>query len=225
MRQRGEGKIAQAAGWVAALGLVLGMPTVGRADLAFQLGNNPQPGDQNVQFDAGLTGMTVTGHTNQTNTLVNFTSTQTLNTPNSGQSRVIAVNASGTQVALNTITGSVPNFTFTDLIFNPFLNQGTGPGTGGSATVTVNALSAANAPEVGMFTYNLGNGNNFLTMLATNGEKITSVNITAAGGFTDLEQVRISGLAVVPEPSTLAMVCVTGLFGLGYAWRRRRAIA
>src|SRR4051812_8087544 len=119
-----------------ALAMISTTAASARAGFVFSSGNNPQPGEQNILYDQGQTGMTVTGHTNQSNTLVNFGSSQTLNTPTSGAARLIAVvsSSNNTQVALTNVTISVPNQTFTDLIFNPMLNQGVGPGTGGPAT-------------------------------------------------------------------------------------------
>jgi hypothetical protein len=57
------------------------------------------------------------------------------------------------------------------------------------------------------FTYTLGNGENFLTIVASAGEAIQSVTIDYPTGFTDLRQIRISGPFSqlengVPEPPT-----------------------
>jgi len=203
-----------------------------RAGFVFSSGNNPQPNEQNILYDQGQTGTTVTGHTNQSNTLVNFSSSQTLNTPTSGAARLIAVvsSSNNTQVALTNVTISVPNQTFTDLVFNPMLNQGVGPGTGGPATVTVTGLSGSNLETTvfNSFTlggpYIIGNGNNFATLTTTDNERITSVQISVPGGFTALDQPRISGLAaaVVPEPSTLTMLSTATVVGLLYGWRCHR---
>src|SRR5262245_24313287 len=48
LRIRFTREFVKAAGWSVAVGLVLGLPAVGRADIVFQLGNNPQPGDEAV---------------------------------------------------------------------------------------------------------------------------------------------------------------------------------
>ena len=81
-----------------------------------------------------------------------------------------------------------------------------------------------NLGDVFQFTYSLGNGNNFLTITAGNGESIvsTALSYTLSTGFTDLRQVRISGAQgnAVPEPGTLALLG-TGVVVL-FAVRRRR---
>src|SRR5262249_9738334 len=129
---------------------------------------------------------------------------------------------SGNQVAVTDLTITVPNATYGDLIINPEI---TGTiGTPGSATVTVVALEPDNSQQTFTFTYNLGNGNNFLTIVASGGESIISTHIDAPnGGFTDLKQPRISGFVAVPEPSSLVLAGSGALSVLvGYGWRRRR---
>ncbi|MBI1915358.1 MAG: PEP-CTERM sorting domain-containing protein, partial [Planctomycetes bacterium] len=112
-----------------------------------------------------------------------------------------------TDGAVNNLTMSIPGGSFKDFILNP--EDGSG-----SAHVTV-VLNDATAT----FDYDLGNGNNFLTIVASNGEYILSVTVDAAGGFKDLKQPRISG-AAAPEPSTIALALV-GVAGLGLGGLRR----
>src|SRR5262249_41855376 len=145
--------------------------------VVFTLGNNPQPNEENVLLNTGTTGTTVFGLTNQTNIQVRFTSsTDTLTEPANGQARIEAVDG-----MLNNVTVSIPNGSFEDIIFNPF---------SGSGTATVTAVTTSN--QTFIFTYTLGNGENFLTTVATMG-RLSSVTISAPGGFTDLRQIRISG--------------------------------
>jgi hypothetical protein len=59
------------------------------------------------------------------------------------------------------------------------------------------------------FTYQLGNGNNFLTIVAEGGETIESTTIDAPNEFADLRQPRISGAALsprVPEPGVALLL-------------------
>ena len=67
-----------------------------------------------------------------------------------------------------------------------------------------------------------GNGQNFLTIVASNGESIVSTTIDAPGGFHDLRQPRISGAEAVtspvPEPATITMM---GLGAVGMALLRK----
>jgi hypothetical protein len=182
--------------------------TTARADsVTFTIGNNPQQNEENILLNSGAQGTTVFGLTNQTNLQVRFdSSTDTLVEPSSGQARVEALDG-----LLNNITISVPNGTFTDVILNPFF---------GSGTANVSVLTSNN--QTFTFSYTLGNGQNFLTILADPGTLITSVTITATGGFTDLRQPRISGAqANVPEPATLLLLG-GGLLGLAGAGRKLR---
>jgi hypothetical protein len=195
-----------AAGIVAVL---MGMtPVLAQADITFTLGNTPQPDEENVLLNSGAVGNPVFGKTQQSDITVQFSSTtDTLVEPSSGQARVEAQDGS-----LNNISVSVPGGTYIDLIINPFFGSG-------DAKVTVVADDGT-----ATFTYALSNGQNFLTIVATNGEKILSTTIDAPGGFTDLRQPRISGAALserVPEPG-VAMLLGAGL-GVVALYRGRKS--
>jgi hypothetical protein len=182
--------------------------TAARADsVTFTPGNNPQSDEENILLNSGATGTTVFGLTNQTLLQVAFSSTtDMLVEPSSGQARVEALDA-----LVNNITISVPNGTFHDIILNPFF---------GSGTATVTVLTANN--QTFTFSYSLANGENFLTIVADQGTSISSVTVSAPGGFTDLRQPRISGaVANVPEPATLLLFGF-GLLGTASVLRRRR---
>jgi hypothetical protein len=178
--------------------------------VTFTIGNNPQSDEENVLLNSGLTGTTVSGTTNQTQLQVRFTSTtDTLVEPSSGQARVEALDGT-----LNNITLSIPTGSFHDVILNPFF---------GSGTANVSVLTTTN--QTFNFSYDLSNGQNFLTIVADPGTSIFSVTISAAGGFTDLRQPRISGaVANVPEPGSMVLFGF-GLLGTASAmWKRRRAL-
>ena len=182
--------------------------TTAKADsVTFILGNNPQQDEENILLNNGLNGITVFGLTNQTNLQVAFSSTtDTLVEPSSGQARVEALDG-----LVNNITISVPNGTFHDIILNPFF---------GSGTADVTVVTANN--QTFTFSYTLGNGENFLTIVADPGTEIFSVTINATGGFTDLRQPRISGAqGNVPEPATMFLFG-SGLLGVGAAIRKFR---
>jgi len=200
----------------AALGMGL-LPASGQADIIFTLGNHPQPDEENVLLNNGTTGNTIFGETNQTHIPVQFTSTQTLTAPASGQARVEATDGNG-QIGLTNVTISVPGNTYADLIFNPDIT-GTIGTPGGTLLVTV----TDNLGGVFPFSYTLGNGQDFLTITTANGERIasTSLSYSLPAGFTDLREVRISGASVVPEPAAVTLLG-TGL-GMIAVWTRRRS--
>src|SRR5437016_14341739 len=88
----------------------------GYANVVFTLGNNPQPNEQNVQFSSGQTDTTITGMTNQTGDIVNFSSTtDTLVVASSGQANVSAQDG-----LVNNVSIMLPGRTYQGLIINPF---------------------------------------------------------------------------------------------------------
>src|SRR3954453_12317762 len=78
------------------------VPGLCEANAIFTPGNNPQPGEENVLLNNGTTGNTVQGTTNQTATVVNFSSTQTLTEPVTGQARIEGTSG-GNQVGLTNV--------------------------------------------------------------------------------------------------------------------------
>ena len=205
------------------LAIVLFAPSLSRADLNITLGNNPQPGEENVLLNTGTTGNTVLGTLNQSGFLVNFASTQVLTEPSNGQARIEATNNSS-QVPVTDISFSLANGTFTDAIFNPFI--GGIIGSPGDATITVVGKDAMANPETLTGTFSLGNGQNFLTVVASNGEVIDSISLSAITGFgfTDLRQVRISGATIPSVPDTGTTLSLLGASVLALALLRRKLV-
>jgi hypothetical protein len=110
---------------------------------------------------------------------------------------------------------------FKDLIFNLNPTKDSGSGT---ATVTAHLVTGPDA----VFTYAIGNGANFGTLIATGTEQILSVDISTSIQLADIRQTRVSGAATLgvpelptPEPATLGLVA-GALVGFGAIRRRRR---
>jgi hypothetical protein len=202
--------------YVTALALCL-WPASSQATITFQLGNNPQPDEENVLLNQGTSGNTIFGLTNQSALTVQFDSTQTLLDAPQGQARIEATDGAN-QIGLTNVTITVPNGTYGDIIFNPTIT-----GTVGEAGGTLSVDVTDNFAVVHQFEYELGNGNNFLTIIALDDQMIvsTTVSYNLPEGFSDLRQIRISGvqLDAVPEPGTLALV---GISLALFAVRRRR---
>ncbi len=105
------------------------------------------------------------------------------------------------------------NATFDDAIFNMFFGSGT-------ATIAVTTLD-------GVFTFDsdLGNGQNFFTVIATGGEHIGLISLSTTGSFTDLRQVRISGAGgSTPVPDTGATLPLLGSTLTALAVLRRKLV-
>ena len=112
--------------------------------------------------------------------------------------------------------------TYGDLIFDPHFTNDCHT-CGGTATVTVTAELGGVVEPPATFKLPIVKGENFLTITTSGGEGIISTNITDAENFSDVRQIRLSGIAgvvPVPEPSTYAPLMA---LALGVTTRLRRS--
>ena len=164
---------------------------------------NLQPPDQ--------TGTTIFGNINDpNNTLVQFTSTQVLTTPSSGQARIESVPDN----ILNNLQTTIPGFFFSQAVFNLDATA--------NGSATINAFDQSGT----LFSFLLplsGSGQNFFTLTTAGGELISRVAFTSTVGLADVSQIRIGGVAV---PGPIAGAGLPGLIlaggGLLALARRRR---
>jgi hypothetical protein len=194
-------------------------------------GNNPDPSQELVLFSDNSVGMTIQGTTNKSNTVVEFESpSQFLASQSMGQARIEARESSdinSNQVAIDDsiiVSLANPGLSFGDLIFNAFI--GGGLGDAGTLTIVVNGFDSNGDPVNTTFTQDsdgdpltLGMGANFYTVVASDGQRITSVEISPDGGssYADLRQIRISHL--IPEPSTWLLFILGSMACAAKRWR------
>jgi hypothetical protein len=185
------------------------------ADIQIFAGSVPQNPDENVLLNTGMTGTTVIGTTNQTNSSVTITGTEALSEPSNGQARIEAVDGAFTNLGIRLSNSAL---TFVRAEFN--INAAT------AGTVTISGLDNMN--EAFSQNFSLGaNGQNFFNLVGINGQSIRNLSIVSTAPITDVRQIRLGGVAgvagAVPEPATWAMMILGfGMVGAGLRLRRRR---
>lgn len=207
------------------------------AAIVFTPGNNPQPDEENILFGDKETGALLTGQTKGSLVPVYFSSltSQTLNQAAKGQAD-IQKDGGGLldSLRITTVPDSGTAYGFGDFIMN--LQGGS---SGSQASIDVFYHDDFNNTDTSTnYTFptsgDLGNGSNFLTIVANNGDYMTKIEITMiTGGWSDFKQPRISGvceigstgcgLVPVPEPASLALVASAAAFTGWFARRRRNS--
>jgi hypothetical protein len=133
-------------------------------------------------------GTTVLGNINDpNNTLVQFTSTQTLITPAQGQARIESV----PDGSLNNLVTTIPGFFFDQAVFNL------------DATANGTANISATDQFGSLFNFSLAlnqAGQNFFTLNTAGGELISRVSFTTTVGLDEVSQIRFGDLVPVPGP-------------------------
>lgn len=199
--------------------VLIGLASIGsaRADIIIATGNNPQP-DENVLLNTGLSGNPIFGTTNMTGLAVRFSSSETLLAPANGQARIEALDGT-----LTNLTIDIPGATFTSLIVN----------IDAATAGTVSFVVTEDNGQQTAGTFALGaSGENFFTITAINGQRISSVAFTTTVSMVvtnvdDVAQIRIGGAQQaqqpIPEPATMLLLG-SGLVGLAAKVRKRRQV-
>jgi hypothetical protein len=199
------------------------------ASATITFGNQTVGQGEEVLLPVGQTGSTILGETNQSHTSVTFTSgtctgcsTQTLDTPANGQARIEATDTvlENLTIALTDLSDPMAGFGYIEFNIDETANLGD------AMSVTIDALDQFGNPFTE--TADVGNGSNFFSALATDGEVIRSISFNTGDttGFTDIRQIRIQPAVgtqpgSVPEPATWAMM-LFGFGAAGVAMRRSR---
>jgi len=181
-------------------------------------------GIENVLFpDVGTTGTVITGATNMTGTLIDFTSDETLVVTGGGQAKLEALDDFLDNVVIDAQDDEIG---FTHFVFNVHA----------TATGSIGISAIDNFGTLFDFGLNEAseNGQNYFTIGSLDDQYIKSVSISGSGitGIDELQQVRVDpatlpggggggGTSVVPIPAA-AWLFGSGLLGLAGVSRKRR---
>lgn len=197
--------------FAAVLGMVMASG-LSHASISIFSGPGNISGDENVLFnDNGLvtTGTTINGELNQSGTIVDFFGAGKSISGNGGQATIQAPSGgslSALQIALHDRQS-----TFTSLVYNLNAKE--------SGNVTFN-ISDASTGSVLSQTFSLDkNGENYFRIVADGSSKISLAGFSSTAELGDVKQVRIGGVAPVPEPASILTI---GGGVLAFMRRRRK---
>lgn len=211
----------------AAAALLATVPEVAKADAVFTIGNDAG-NTTNILFGAKEFSTTapdtILGEIGHSGISVNFSSTNNALFQGAQGQAMIQNDLDPGKALLTDLEITVPGHTWTKFVMNPLNGFG-------DATITVKDTIG------GVFDYDLGNGQNYLTITTANNELIKEIDISMSCtgvsgcdasnlGFLEFKQPRIGGLDTpvppdpVPEPTSLALLGA-GLLGLTMVRRKR----
>jgi hypothetical protein len=198
---------------------VLGIAVSGfaSADIIVEAGPGNFPGDENVLFNVGgiiTDGPLVQGITNQTNFLINYFDAGEDLHVNGGQALIEPADQVGYQAL--TIEFDDPTVAFRTYIMNlDVLNDA------GSGQATFYGTTYGGT-EVNLGTFDIGDaGQNFFRFSTTNDDWIQTLRFTTTVDLENIQQNRVGGAAVVPEPASMAALAF-GIGAIGTRIRKRK---
>jgi len=179
-------------------------------------------GIENVLFPAvGTTGFVIQGETNQTNTIIDFTSLEEMVVTGGGQAKLEAVDGS---LDIVKIEANDDTIGFLNFVFNVHATE--------TGLINVSAIdNFGTAFDFGNRAAS-ENGQNWFTVGSLDDQYIKSVTITGFGitGIDELQQVRVDPATLPNDPGPLSEVPLpasvwmfgSALVGLAGVARRRR---
>ncbi len=236
--QTTRGKTTRALAVAFGVAVAATLASSANATFTFTLASNPQANEENILFDQPNQGLEIIGQTNQSNAPVHFTSTQQLYQNSQGQADIMGAGNAQDSALTNLSFTTLPVYGFGDFIMNLQNAFTSFTGVAGhtiTATITVyDQNSVTHAYTFDNAGNGLGNGSNFLTIVADGGDYMTKIDVQMNDQdfFQEFKQPRISSVSQIgdgvcavidiPEPASLALVSL-GVTGLGFFVRRRRS--